>query len=195
MNIIRTTFAIIGLIAVMATGYFYLSYKDDIAAFRALDPAAAHMYADMWERLKETGNSADATVWKVPLADGITPQDAEEIMNFVANQHNIMGVGELPLSEQVERMTGEKQRFLKVFQYCDPRTAMKMVDYSDAFSAYLPCRIAMVEDEQGNHALYSLNMDLMISGGKPLPADLLEEAEKVKQIILEIMERGAKGEF
>jgi uncharacterized protein (DUF302 family) len=195
MNIIRTIFAIIGLIAVIATGYFYLSYKDDIAAFRALDPAAAQMYADMWERLKETGNSADATVWKVPLADGITPQDAEEIMNFVANQHNIMGVGELPLSEQVERMTGEKQRFLKIFQYCDPHTAMKMVDYSDAFSAYLPCRIAMVEDKQGNHALYSLNMDLMISGGKPLPADLLEEAEKVKRIILEIMERGAKGEF
>jgi uncharacterized protein (DUF302 family) len=195
MNIIRTIFAIIGLVAVIATGYVYLSYKDDIAAFRTLDPAAAQMYADMWERLKETGNSADATVWMVPLADGVSPQDAEEIMNFVANQHNIMGVGELPLSEQVERMTGETQRFLKIFQYCDPRTAMKMVDYSDAFSAYLPCRIAMVEDKQGNHALYSLNMDLMISGGKPLPADLLEEAEKVKQIILEIMERGAKGEF
>ena len=195
MNIIRNLLALIGLLAVLASGYLYLTYKDDIAAFRALDPNASEMYVNMWERLKETGNSADATVWKVPLADGIGPLEAEEIMNFVANEHNIMGVGELPLSEQVALMTGEEQRLLKIYQYCDPRTAMKMVDYSDAFSAYLPCRIALVEDMQGNHTLYSLNMDLMIYGGKTLPPDLLEEAMKVKRIILDIMERGAKGEF
>ena len=195
MNIIRNLLALIGLLAVLTVGYLYLTYKDDIAAFRALDPNASEMYASMWERLKETGNSADATVWKVPLAEGIGPGEAEEIMNFVANEHNIMGVGELPLSEQVELMTGEEERLLKIYQYCDPRTAMKMVDYSDAFSAYLPCRIALVEDKQGKYALYSLNMDLMISGGKTLPPDLLEEAEKVKRIILDIMERGAKGEF
>lgn len=195
MGVIRNLLAAVGLLAILVVGYFYFTYRDDIAAFRELDPAAAQMYAGIWGRLKETGNSADATVWKVPLAEGISPADAEEIMNFVANQHNIMGVGELPLSEQVALMTGEEQRLLKIYQYCDPRTAMKMVDYSDAFSAYLPCRIAIVEDKQGNHALYSLNMDLMISGGKTLPPELREEAEKVREIILEIMERGAKGEF
>jgi hypothetical protein len=195
MDIIRNLLAMVGLLAIITVGYFYFTYREDIAAFRALDPAAAQMYAGMWTRLKETGNSADATVWKVPLAEGVSPADAEEIMNFVANQHNIMGVGELPLSEQVALMTGEEQRLLKIYQYCDPRTAMKMVDFSDAFSAYLPCRIALVEDRQGNHALYSLNMDLMISGGKTLPPELREEAEKVREIILEIMERSAKGEF
>lgn len=195
MNTIRNIFALIGLLAVIGCGYLYLNYKEDINAFQALAPDAAAMYAGMWQRLKETGTSADATVWKVPLAKGMTPGDAEQVMKFVANEHNIKSVGELPLSEQVELMTGEKQRFLKIYQYCDPRTAMKMVDYSDAFSAYLPCRIAMVEDKQGNYALYSLNMDLMISGGKPLPPDLLEEAQKVKRTIRDIMERGATGAF
>lgn len=195
MGTIRNLFALIGVLAVVAMVYLYVTYQDDIAAFRELDPAAAEMYAGMWERLKETGNSADATVWKVPLAEGISPAEAEEIMNFVANEHNIMGVGELPLSEQVALITGEEQRLLKIFQYCDPRTAMNMADYSDAFSAYLPCRIALVEDKQGDHALYSLNMDLMIYGGKTLPPELREEAEKVRAIMLEIMARGAKGEF
>jgi hypothetical protein len=153
------------------------------------------LYASIWQRLRETGNSADATVWKIPLAEGISPEDAEQTMNFVANGHNIKNVGELPLSQQVELITGDRQRLLKIYQYCDPRTAMKMVDYSDAFSAYLPCRIAMVEDQQGNYALYSLNMDLMIKGGRPLPAELREEAEKVRKIIRDIMERGATGAF
>ena len=195
MRTLRNVFAIFGLLAFVAAGVLYNSFKDDIAAFRALDTDAAQMYARLWERLKETGTSADATVWKVPLAEGISPADAEQTMNFVANQHNIMGVGELPLSEQVERMTGESQRLLKIYQYCDPRTAMKMVDYTDAFSAYLPCRIALVEDKQGNYALYSLNMDLIIYGGEPLPADLLKEANEVKSIIRDIMERGATGAF
>lgn len=195
MNTLRNIFAVIGVISFIGSGILFNQYKDDITAFTHLNSKAADTYGEIWEKLKATGNSADATVWKVPLAEDITPEDAEQTMNFIANQHNIKSVGELPLSQQVELMTGEKQRFLKIYQFCDPRTAMKMVDYSDAFSAYLPCRIAMVEDKQGHYALYSLNMDLMIYGGKSLPKDLLEEALKVKSVIRDIMERGASGAF
>jgi len=35
----------------------------------------------------------------------------------------------------------------------------------------------------------------MIYGGKPLPRELKEEAIKVKDTILDIMNRGASGEF
>lgn len=195
MKVFRNIFALIGLLAVVGLVYLAVTHKDDIETIQALSPDAPQMYADMWKRLKETGTIADATVWKAPLADGISIADAEQVMDFVANEYNIKGVGKLPLSEQVTLMTGEKQRFLKIYEYCDPLTAMKMVEYSDAFSAYLPCRIALVEDKQGKYALYSLNMDLMISGGKPLPADLLVEANKVKKTMREIMRRGASGEF
>lgn len=195
MKALRNVFALIGLLAVVGLVYLAVTLKDDIEAIQALSPDAPQMYANMWKRLKESGTSADATVWKVPLADSISIADAEQIMDFVANEHNIKSVGKLPLSEQVTLMTGEKQRFLKIYEYCDPLTAMKMVDYSDAFAAYLPCRIALVEDKQGKYALYSLNMDLMISGGRPLPTDLQVEADKVKKTIREIMRRGASGEF
>lgn len=195
MNVLRNIFAWIGLLAVIGIGYLAVVYKDDLETLQALSPEAPQMYADMWKRLKETGTSADATVWKVPLADDISIEDAEQVMGFVANQYNIKGVGQLPLSDQVAAMTGEKQRFLKIYEYCDPLTAMKMVEYSDAFAAYLPCRIALVEDKQGKYALYSLNMDLMISGGKPFPPDLLVEANKVKKTIREIMRRAATGDF
>jgi len=70
-----------------------------------------------------------------------------------------------------------------------------MIEYSDAFSAYLPCRIALVEDKQGKYWLYSLNMDLMIHGGKTLPDDLYKEANSVKEVMLKLMDAGASGEF
>ena len=104
-------------------------------------------------------------------------------------------VGELPLSDQVKLMTGKEQRFLKIYQFCDPIIAATMVDYSDAFSAYLPCRISMVEDKQGKFNLYALNMDMMIYGGKTLPPELHEAAIGVKEKIQTIMKRAAEGDF
>ena len=108
---------------------------------------------------------------------------------------DIKNVGELPLSGQIEAMTGESHRFIKIYMFCNALTAAKMIEYSDAYSAYLPCRVSLVEDKSGNLHLYSLNMDAMIHGGRPLPAELKEEAEDVKRIILDIMNRGAAGEF
>ena len=149
----------------------------------------------MWENLKKYGNSADATVWRKQLDEGVTAEDAAEAMSSVATELNIKAVGILPLSKEVEAKTGKKQRLLTIYQYCNPLTAMTMVEYSDAFSAYLPCRIAMVEDKKGKVWVYALDMDMMIHGGKTLPDNLLKEANKVKDVILQIMEAGATGEF
>ena len=149
----------------------------------------------MTRQLLETGNAAEATVWKVKAADGLSAEDVEETMRFVANEHNIKNVGELPLSEQVANMTGKQQRFWKIYMFCDPLTAAKMVEYSDAYSAYLPCRVSLVEDKTGQLWVYTLNMDMMIHGGRKLPADLYEEANRIKETILDIMNRGAQGEF
>lgn len=205
MNFIRNSLALIGLLALVAGAVIYFKYGNMLtqmssmaaeqAALEQFDPKAKDVYLTMWKKLKESGNSADATVVRYPLAEGVTPADAEQSMKMVANEHNIKAVGELPLSEQVKLETGQDQRFLKIFQFCNPQTAMKMVDYSDAYAAYLPCRIAMVQDKQGKYNLYSLDMDMMIYGGKTLPPELLAEAKKVQEIITDIMKRGAAGDF
>jgi len=195
MKFLWNLLAIIGIVALIGGGFAYSKFKGEVDAFNELDSGAKKVYSDMWTKLKETGNSADATVWKKALEDGVSPEDAEEAMDSAAVELGIMAVGKLPLSVQVEKMTDKKQRFLKIFQYCNPITAMTMVDYSDAFAAYLPCRISMIEDKQGKFWLYAVDMDMMISGGKTLPDKLLKEATKVKEVMLEIMARGASGEF
>lgn len=192
---LRNLFSLIGFVVVIAAIYGYVKFSPVIEQMEAFDEKAADVYLEMGQKILQTGNAAEATVWKVPVEEGLSAEEVEETMRFVANEHNIKNVGELPLSKQVAVMTGEDGRFFKIYMFCNPLTAAKMLEYSDAFSAYLPCRIAMVEDKEGKLALYSLNMDAMIYGGHPLPAALKEEAEGVKEIILDIMNRGAAGDF
>ncbi len=195
MGFIKNILAIIGLVALIGGGYAYSKFSGEMAEFNKLDAGAKKVYLDMWADLKKYGNSADATVWRKQLDEGVSAEDAAEAMSSVATELNIKAVGILPLSKEVEAKTGKKQRLLTIYQYCNPMTAMTMVEFSDAFSAYLPCRIAMVEDKKGKVWVYALNMDMMIHGGKTLPDNLLKEANKVKDVILQIMEAGATGEF
>jgi uncharacterized protein (DUF302 family) len=193
--------ALVGLAVVgglIWTGINYdvgLQNLKDLKNLESFDAKAPQVYMDMTKILLASGNGAEATVWKRSVAEGLSAQDVEETMRFVANEHNFKNVGELPLSDQVAAMTGEDQRFWKIYMFCNPLTAAKMIDYSDAFSAYLPCRIALVEDKTGQLWLYTLNMDMMIHGGAELPPELFEEASQVKEIILDIMNRGAEGDF
>jgi len=184
-----------GVIWVSFTYSFGLQNFKDFANLKNFDPKAGEVYVELTKNLLATGNGAEATIWKVPVAKDLSAEDVEEAMKSVANERNFKNVGELPLSEQVANMTGKDQRFWKIYMFCDPLTAAKMVNYSDAFSAYLPCRIALVEDNDGQLWLYTLNMDMMIHGGAKLPDELYEEATRVKEIILEIMNRGAAGDF
>ncbi|BAU48300.1 hypothetical protein SVA_1746 [Sulfurifustis variabilis] len=159
------------------------------------DPKARVVYEEMADILIETGSAAQATVWKIAVDEGLTPEDVEEAMKSAAIERNILDVGELPLYKQVEASSGEPYRFVKIYMFCNALTAKRMIDYDAAFSAYLPCRVTLLEEPDGKLWLYTLNMDMMIHGGKPLPPDLYEEAVGVRDTILAIMQRGAKGAF
>ncbi len=195
MKILWNLFALLGVAAAALVIYCAVALYPAWQTWQQFDPEAGRVYRELAENLIETGNAAEATVWKVKVEKGLTAKDVEETMRFVANEHNIKNVGELPLYKQVEAMSGKPYRFAKIFMFCNALTAARMMDYSDAFSAYLPCRVSLIEDKTGQLWIYSLNMDMMIYGGKPLPPDLKKEAMEVKTIILDIMKRGASGEF
>jgi uncharacterized protein (DUF302 family) len=192
MGMIRNLFALIGLLAVIAAAALYVKYHQAIDGF---DPGAGGVFKEFTESLIETKSAAEAGIWKVPVEEGLTVEEVEETMKFVANEHNMSNVGELPLSLDIEAKLGSDYRFVKIYLFCNSLTAAKMLDYSDAYAAYLPCRITLIEDMQGKLWLITLNMDMMIYGGEPLPPELKEEAIEVKEYILDIMNRGASGEF
>ncbi len=182
------------LIAAMAalslSGCGFLSIKDN------LDPQAMDVYSEMYDKFVESGGDLGAaTVWRVKVEEGVTFDDIRESLQSAALGTGLLKVGELPLSQEIEARSGEKQRLLHIFEFCNPLTARKAVDFSPYFSALLPCRISVVEDEEGQLWLYSLNMDMFVHGGRMMPEPFRTEALKVRDTIWDMMQRSSKGEF
>ncbi|MCU7879191.1 MAG: DUF302 domain-containing protein [Candidatus Thiodiazotropha sp. (ex Lucinoma aequizonata)] len=192
MRMIKNFFALIGLLVVIVAAGVYLKFHQKIKDF---DPGAGPVFLEFAQSLVANKSVAEASIWKVPVAEDLTLEEVEETMKFVANEHNISNVGELSLSLDITAKNGTDYRFVKIYLFCNSLTAAQMLDYSDAYSAYLPCRITLIEDKQGKLWLMTLNMDMMIYGGEPLPPKLKEEVIKVKKYIMDIMNRGATGEF
>lgn len=133
------------------------------------------------------------TVVKTPLAEGVGFDDAVESMKLRANMHNMKLVAELPLSKQIEAM-GQKARRMSIYQFCDPLTAQRMVEANINFAAYLPCRIALVEDEKGKGWLVMMNLDMMLQGAT-LTKELKVRATKVRDVLMDIMKAGSNGDL
>ena len=135
----------------------------------------------------------EKTVVKLPLQDGVALEDAVESMKLRANILNIKLVAELPLSKQIKAM-GKESRYIGIYQFCEPLTAKKMVEYDIHFAAYLPCRISLVEDKNGKGWLLMMNMEMLLKNPK-LNKDLKDQAEKVWNNLNEIMQAGASGDL
>ena len=148
MTLIRNLLAILGLVFIVLLIVLLVKFEPSYHRFKEFDEKAWDIYQDMVEKIIETGNGAEATIWKVPVADDVMVEDVEDAMRAVANEHNIKNVGELPLSKEVEAITEKPFRYLRIFMFCNPLTAANMVNHSEAFSAYLPCRITLIQDMQ-----------------------------------------------
>ncbi len=133
------------------------------------------------------------TVVKMPLAEDVSMDDAVDSMKLRANGLNFKLVAHMPLSEEIKAMGIESKR-VEIFQFCDARIAHAMLVAKLDFAAYLPCRITLIEDQQGQPWLVTMDLNRLIEMAD-LPADLLAQAKTVRDNILDIMHAGANGEL
>lgn len=192
MKLIRNLLAIIGLVSLIAAGYAYVRLAPTLAEF---DSEFPRVYGDLAQRLLETGDPGVAMMWAVEVEEGLTPEDVIQSLKSLATSRNFLFVGESPFYKQIKAITGEDYRYVNFLSFCDAKVGKIMLEYRDQYSGFMPCRIALVENKQGRLWLYSLNLELMIHGGKALPSELKESAQRVSQTIQEIMHGAAKGEF
>ncbi|AHE99769.1 DUF302 domain-containing protein [Thioalkalivibrio paradoxus] len=154
----------------------------------AAQSSAMEMDKDMMRQM------VDYSIQKWKLDDGVTVHDAVDSMQLRANLLNFMMVADLPLSEQVEALGEEDVPYMRILAFCDALIANQMVKFDIIFSGFLPCRIAVVEDEEGQGWITTMNMDMMLHA-VDLSPELEPMAQHVRDVIYEIVEAGVSGDF
>ncbi len=191
-GLLRNLLALIGLAALVAGGVGYFKLKDFQAA---LDPGAMQMFQSLGARYMETLDPGVSVVRTVQVKEGLKAEDVVDSLKSLAVQHGMLFVGESPFYKQVEAVTGKPYRFISFYSFCDASVGAMMIEYNSAYSAFMPCRIAVAEDKSGRLWLHMMSLDFFIHGGKPLPPDLKAGAIKVRDALDKIMQGAATGEF
>jgi uncharacterized protein (DUF302 family) len=133
------------------------------------------------------------TVVQMSVQKGVSREDAVQALMSRAAEINLKYVSRQQVSKELEAR-GLKTPYLDIFQFCNPEDARQMILHDPIYAAYMPCRIAMVEDKDGQLWLMMLNLDMLINS-QLLPPELTEIAIRVNQAMLDVMVAGATGEF
>ncbi|MDH5518740.1 MAG: DUF302 domain-containing protein [Gammaproteobacteria bacterium] len=150
-------------------------------------------FASVSYAAQEQVHIVEQQLYKVPLAAGIKPSDAIDALKSKAIELNMKLVSHQPLSAEL-KARGVDSRRIEIFQFCNPYDARVMVKHNPIFAAYMPCKIALVEDEQGQNWLMMISLDVLINKN-PLPLVVKKTAERVNQTLKTILRAGASGKF
>jgi len=186
----KNILSIIGGIALLAIVYVVINFGGMMGKVSSLHPDAMGHYMDMFKKVLDTGSSADAMIRKVRINDDVTTDDAIDNMRDIAMDNNFLVVGDAKMSINSSIKTGGK-RYIRILSFCAPSVAEQFIGYSEAFGAFMPCRILIVEDDEGNRWLYTMSMELMLYGGKPLPDNMMEMALRVRGLMYGMMDAAA----
>lgn len=149
-----------------------------------------------WATTTKTEQTAEASPYKVAIDRGVSIEEAADSMRLRANALNLKLVAELPLSKQVEAITNTTQRMITIFQFCDAVTAKNLIDLNLDFAVYMPCRIALIEDANGQGWLVMMDVNVdAVAKEKSVPKVLKDRINAVRQSLVEIMQAGSRGEL
>jgi uncharacterized protein (DUF302 family) len=138
-------------------------------------------------------------ILKVPVKEGISFDDAVESLKLRANSRNFKFVGHSPLSKEIEAQTGKPALRAEIFSFCDALTAREFIDVSLDFAAFLPCRVAVLEDQSKKIWIVSMMMDMSwLDAGKgapPVPEKLRNRAKEIIDIMNDMIKAASTGDI
>ena len=196
MNVLKNIFTTIGAIVVigMLVAYVKFDLGDKADKVSKLDPKAMNAYMNMFGAVLTTGRATDAMTRRVKINPDVSTEDVVESMKSIATDANMVQVGDSRMANEYDH-NGKRQRYIRILHYCSPSIAKQFIDYSLSFGAFMPCRILIVEDENGDRWLITMAMELMLFGGHTLPPEMMEKAEHVRDTMYKMMDLGAEGDF
>lgn len=132
--------------------------------------------------------------------EGLEFDDIIEAMDLKANEVNFKKVGHSKIWQDIGAISGLPALRVEILQYCDAMVGRKMLDYSPEFVIFIPCRIAVLEDANGDIWLMTLdwNVSWLSMAWHPdsqLDAELKKDAVRIRDSLEQIMHAGATGEW
>ena len=138
-------------------------------------------------------------VTKKQVKEGVSFDEAVESMKLRANARNFKFIGVSPLYKDVMAVTGKPSPRAEIYSFCDSVTARKVLDYSPEFIAFLPCRIAILEDSKGKIWVVTLDWDVtwMDHSQNPnkLSDDVRARAIEIRETLEDVMTAAANGDL
>ncbi len=196
MNFLKSILAFIGGVIIIAVIVAFVKFDlgDKMSKASKLDPMAMGAYMNMFEAVLTTGRATEAMVRKVKIDPDVSTEDVIEAMKSIATDANMLQVGDSRMAEKFDH-EGKRQRYVRILHYCSPAIAKQFIDYTESFGAFMPCRILIVENDEGERWLITMAMELMLFGGHTLPPEMMKKAEHVRDTMYKMMDLGAKGDF
>ncbi|MCR4304526.1 MAG: DUF302 domain-containing protein [Gallionella sp.] len=128
---------------------------------------------------------------QVQIQQGVGFDDAVEFLELRANRHNLKFIGVSPLYKEIEAVTGKPARRMEIFSFCDGLVAQQMIGTNPLMISFMPCRIAMVEDEQG--ARWIISMMMCRAMIRTLPVKIRKNAQRIMGAMKDSMLAASNG--
>jgi len=196
MKLIKGLLTLIGAIVVIAAIIGAITIGPKIAK---LDSHALPEYMKMFDKVLTTGDPAKGMVHRVKM---VIPEDmtkaeafenAIDIMDEVGAEYGLAMVDSktMPRGGKLFKNGG---LLTHIRSYCSPSIADKFLSHSGEFIGFMPCRIGIIEEPNGDIYVYTMGLELMINGGHTLPPELLKLANEVREGMYAMMNKGAAGD-
>ncbi len=135
----------------------------------------------------------DGQIAKVEIRPGVGFDEAIESLKLRANQHNLKFVGVNQLYKEIEALTGKISKRIEIFNFCDGIVAQKMIEANPLMISFMPCRIAILEDQHGKRWIIAMmiNSDMIRS----MPAETQKDAKRIMEAMKDIMLAASTGDL
>ncbi|MDD2915397.1 MAG: DUF302 domain-containing protein [Gallionella sp.] len=130
---------------------------------------------------------------RVEIQPGVSFEDAVESLKLRANQHNLKFVGSSPLYKEIEALTGKPAKRMEIFSFCDGLVAQQMIAADSLMISFMPCRISLLEDEQGARWVISMMIDRKTI--RALPAEMRSKAQRIMDAMKDSMLAASRGDL
>ncbi len=137
---------------------------------------------------------------KYQAKPGLSFEEVVESMTLRANQLNLKLVGHSPMIKDIQAVLGDTTSpRMEVFHFCDIAAGREIMRLVPESIVYLPCRIAVMEDDKKNIWLLTLDWDMAwldsINGSMGITPELSKMAVDIRDKMDNVMRAAAAGDL